>query len=263
MGSKKRRPNPETVEDWIRQGFGQGEGAEYKPFSYVRDVPSQGASHMVQSTLTGRVHHYLSDGEWSVHLLAEYCRATVDIREQYALLPWTEVRDVADAHGITYPRYPSTSTPFVLTTDLLMSLARVDGKQLVAVAVKTDDVLDDRTIEKLWLEKMYWRARGIAWVLVTRISRRAENLAFFQRALQVRQRSDSEDLMVLSVSAEFERHWTASVTFGQALEATATRFELAPNDAHLLLGRAVWAHQSRIDLDGRLIGFEQPFDLRA
>ena len=30
-GTKARRPTTKIVEKWIRAGFGQGEGAEYKP----------------------------------------------------------------------------------------------------------------------------------------------------------------------------------------------------------------------------------------
>ncbi|MBV8666065.1 MAG: hypothetical protein JO269_06215 [Burkholderiaceae bacterium] len=82
-GTKARKPSLEIVWKWIKAGFGQGEGLTYKPFMYVRDVPSIGASRMVKSWTTGRNHHYLSRQEYKVHLLAEYSRWILDIREQF------------------------------------------------------------------------------------------------------------------------------------------------------------------------------------
>jgi len=84
---------------------------------YVRDVPSEGTSSMVQSRITGRNHAYLSDHEFKVHLIAEYGRSTLDIREQFALLPWDETQSIASQIGIRHPIFPGTSTPTVLTTD--------------------------------------------------------------------------------------------------------------------------------------------------
>ena len=51
-GTKCRAPNPDLVDRWIAAGYGQGDGAGYKPFMYVRDVPSTGTSSMVKSRLT-------------------------------------------------------------------------------------------------------------------------------------------------------------------------------------------------------------------
>ena len=48
-GTKNRRPTVKTVLRWIQAGYGQGEGEAFKPFMYVRDVPSEGTSSMVSS----------------------------------------------------------------------------------------------------------------------------------------------------------------------------------------------------------------------
>src|SRR5260221_9639027 len=110
-GTKSRAPTVATIVRWIKAGYGQGKGATYKPFMFVRDVPSEGASSMVLSRATGRTQHYLSRGEFHVHLLAEYCEKIVDIREQYALLPWEETQAIAAKLGIKHPIIPHTSTP--------------------------------------------------------------------------------------------------------------------------------------------------------
>ena len=90
----------------INAGYGQGVGKTFKPFMYVRDVPSIGTSNMVKSRVTGRLHHYLSDHEFKVHLLAEYAFSVIDIREQFALLPWEETQTIAAQLGIKHPRIP-------------------------------------------------------------------------------------------------------------------------------------------------------------
>lgn len=54
----KRSPN--TTENKLKKGIGQGHGKDYKPWLTVRDVPSQGLSTRVRGWKTGRVHHFLS-----------------------------------------------------------------------------------------------------------------------------------------------------------------------------------------------------------
>ena len=60
MPTRSRRPPPELVEKWIKRGYGCGQGAAYKPFLAVRDVPSEGTSSMVSSRLTGRVVQWIN-----------------------------------------------------------------------------------------------------------------------------------------------------------------------------------------------------------
>ena len=155
----------------IRQKFGQCEFAGYKPWFYVRDVPSQGRSTMVHSSITGRVHHYLSDGEEGIHLLAEFATATVDIREQYALLPWEETQEIAKRLGLIHPRIPNTGAPSVMTTDLVVFKRHELGIQIVPISVKTASELtgesSGRVHEKLVIEREYWRARGLHTLLIT------------------------------------------------------------------------------------------------
>jgi len=48
---------------WIKEGRGQGNGKDYKPWFTVRDVPSEGRSHRLFGHITHRTHHLLSDLE--------------------------------------------------------------------------------------------------------------------------------------------------------------------------------------------------------
>lgn len=250
-GTKSRRPTTAIVERWIKQKFGQGDGKTYKPLMYVRDVPSEGASSMVHSHVTGRTHHYLSRLEFYVHLLAEHCRSILDIREQYALLPWAETQAIARKLGIKHPVVPGTATPTVLTTDLLLSLKRRDGVQLIAVSVKPTAELDARTYEKLLLERLYWNRRGVTWVLASAENipmTRAVNLAFFENAL----RNDGamrKGTKVAEFSKCFESHWRPDRLYIEILRRACADTEVETNLGHNLLGSAVWQHLSRLDLD--------------
>lgn len=100
---KRRGATPENVDAWIRHGDGQGEGINFRPFFQVRDVPSRGRSHIVVGLRTGRTHHYMSDIEYSYHLLAEYSPEVLDIREQFALLPREDTQEIATDLRIRHP----------------------------------------------------------------------------------------------------------------------------------------------------------------
>lgn len=260
MGTKKRRPSIEQVELWIRRGFGQGSGASYLPWVYIRDVPSVGNSNSVYSQATGRTHHYLSRGEQDLHFEVEY-GAPLDIREQYALLPWEELQDVARKVGIRYPTIPYTRTPAVLTTDMVVSMATPSGRRLLAVSVKQEkDVEDPRTVQKLWLERYYWMRRGIDWILY--ISKEepsllAQNLRFFEGALRHAVRVESCPISPTVFSNVFERHWSPTLTLNQICALASAELGLDdPGDGIRQLGAAVWQKISRIRLGVAKIGHD-------
>jgi hypothetical protein len=250
-GTKARKPSVAVVNRWIKAGFGQGSGPKFKPFMFVRDVPSMGTSSMVQSRKTGRNHHYLSDQEFKVHLLAEYSQHTLDIREQFALLPWEETQAIALQLGLRHPIFPGTTTPTVLTTDLLLDLKRPDGTELVAISVKLTKDLTPRNLEKLLLEKVYWGLRGIRWILATEKNipkLRTSNLKFFETSLQD-DRAAKAAIDPAEFSRRFEEHWMEESSFNEIMHKTIESTDVDIHTGHALLGTAVWNHRSRIDID--------------
>ncbi|SDI39089.1 hypothetical protein SAMN04487926_11639 [Paraburkholderia steynii] len=71
---------------FIRERRGQGEGANYRPWLMVSDVPSRGRSWRVACDKTGRrTMHFLSDHEYVAFLEAWWDESVTDIREQYPL----------------------------------------------------------------------------------------------------------------------------------------------------------------------------------
>jgi len=264
-GTKARRPSPEVVKRWIQAGYGQGEGANYQPFLYVRDVPSIGTSTMVNSKITGRTHHYLSRQEFKVHLLAEYSRSILDIREQCALLPWEETQSIAQKLGIRHPAYPGTRTPIVVTSDLVVTLKRLDGMKLVVISAKLTKDLTPRNLEKLLIERIYWNRRGIRWILATEKNIpnvRAKNLQFFESALKD-DRGKKSGIDPAHFSWKFEEHHTPQLSFNDIMIRTIRDMDVDVHTGHTLLGTAVWNRTSRIDVDAALLSHRGPVVLTA
>ncbi|QWV97285.1 TnsA endonuclease N-terminal domain-containing protein [Geomonas nitrogeniifigens] len=249
----------EIVEKWIAKGYGQGEGKAYRPFFHVRDVPSKGRSSIVEGLKSGRTHHYLSDLEYYHHVLAEFSPSVVDIRDQYALLPWGETQDIARDLGIRYPVYRYTSTPIVMTSDLVLTLQNGDS---AVVSVKPSSELPDeeqkdipqgqaRTLEKLRIEQEYWKRRGVPWVLSTekKISIvRAKNLAFLRTAMVSREL----DLLMPHIHYFvdlFHQNWEPAKPLNSVVIDAGQALGLSVDAAFCLFGRAVWLHWLPVDLD--------------
>lgn len=249
-GSKSRMPSERTVERWIKAGYGQGERAQYKPFLYVRDVPSTGTSSMVKSKITNRTHHYLSKQEFKIHLLSEYQRNTIDIREQYALLPWAETQLISESIGVRHPIYPGTKTPIVMTTDLVVTLQQRHGAELVAISVKLSKDLNERNLEKLLIERLYWERRGIKWALATEKNIPiflSKNLEFFENSLHDERVTECL-ITPIEFSKEFESIHSDTLSFNQIMSLTSRKMNVDTATGFSLLGTAVWEHQSRLEI---------------
>ena len=114
------------------------------------------------------MHHLLSLIERRYFFLADWEDITVDIWEQYPLLPLEETLSIAEEQGIKHPIDPRTKKPNVLTTDFVLTLKGAFGIYLLARAIKPSEELSDkRTLEKLKIEELYWKARQIPWCIVT------------------------------------------------------------------------------------------------
>lgn len=168
MSKRRYGLSEEKIQAYIKEGRGQGEGENYKPWISIHDFPSQGRVSRCFSWKTGRVHHFMSDLETRYFYLLEWSDVVVDVREQYPLLDREKVQKTAQEKGIRYPEDPTTKTPVVLTTDFLITIKQ-DGTMLqVARTIKSSRDLDKpRTIEKFELERAYWEEQGIDWGIVT------------------------------------------------------------------------------------------------
>jgi hypothetical protein len=153
---------------FVKEGRGQGEGAEYKPWLTIQDVPSCGRSHRVRGNSTGRIHHLLSDIEYDLFLLLDWQTSTVDLREQFPL-DRDATLDIAGRLHVRHPRAVPTAEPMVMTTDLVQDLRVGNGVETRAYAVKTaKDLEKPRVLQKLEIEWRYWQEQGTPWSIVTR-----------------------------------------------------------------------------------------------
>ena len=156
---------PAIVKRLQNEKRGQGVGKHYKPFLTVQDVPSKGRIHRRPSLTHNRIVHLLSDLELAAFLLFDWEKAVIDIREQFPLNPEATL-SIAKRLGIKHPAYQGVIQ--VMTTDLLVDF-NSDGQHLSkAISVKyAQDLEDERTIEKLELERRYWEGEGIEWFIFT------------------------------------------------------------------------------------------------
>lgn len=166
MGRSRYKWTEAKIWQWVREGRGQGAGANYKPWLRVSDVPSKGFSHRIWGELTHRVHHLLSHLEYQVYLWCLMQGGQCDIREAYPLNR-EDTRRIAKILGLAHPRYPGTRIDVVMTTDLLLTRPG-EPATYIALAVKPSSQLSDpRVIEKLAIERAYWLERAVTFYVVT------------------------------------------------------------------------------------------------
>lgn len=150
----------------LKQGRGLGHVEDYKPFLTVRDVPSKGLRSREKGWKTQRIHHLLANTEDSYFFVLELSDGVEDLREQFPL-PLSETTEIAKRLGIMHPVVPFKTDLAVMTTDFLLDVM-VGGKIVrVARSVKLEMELNDpRVIEKLEIERTYWREQGVDWGLI-------------------------------------------------------------------------------------------------
>lgn len=151
------------IKRFIKEGRGTGRGQSYKPWLTVADVPSRGRIHRIFFERIGRQYHFLSDIEYYAFLDSSFDDNVIDIREQFPL-DRKETLAIAAALEIRHPA--SNGVPIVMTTDLLETRVNAGAHSEKAIAIKPDEELEKtRTIEKLEIERVYWRRRNVPWFI--------------------------------------------------------------------------------------------------
>ena len=164
MAKYSRSWNENVYKRYIREGRGQGAGAQYKPWLTVRDFPSLGIVSRVKGQKTGRVYHLMSNNETNLFYLLDWSENVLDIREQYPLSDLADVITIAERAQIRYPYDNKSGFPYVMTSDFYV----VTANGAVVFSVKPSTELNKpRVLEKLEVERRYWNARNIKWELIT------------------------------------------------------------------------------------------------
>jgi TnsA endonuclease N terminal/TnsA endonuclease C terminal len=143
------------------QGYGEGSGANYKPWIAVTDFSSLGRSRRVYSLKAGRVHHLFSDVEYDVFLASEWSRSVTDIREQYPL-DRELTQTIAQELKIRHPHYPGTQVPTVMTVDFLLTVNENGAERFLALNAKRDEEAEEEnSLAKLEIQRTYFEKLGI------------------------------------------------------------------------------------------------------
>lgn len=168
------------------EGRGNGTGVDYKPWILATSFSSLGRTRRVWSPKSNRMHHLLSDVEYSLFLMLEWALHVVDIREQFPL-PRDLTMAVAEDLGIKHPYYPRTDVPLVMTVDVLATTVRDGVIQLEAFdAKRLAETENFRSLEKLEISRRALSLMDVPHVLVfdTSIStQRTKNLAWIRDSI--------------------------------------------------------------------------------
>lgn len=151
-------------EKWLKEGRGQGELADYKPWIKISDISSSGRSHRVFGHKTKRTHHLLSDLELATFLFLEWSPTVLDIREQFPL-NYDDTLTIAEEKQVKHPSVRGDI--HIMTSDFYVVSSNENYSQFVLQAKYSKDLDDIRTIEKLEIERHYWQSKGIPWQIIT------------------------------------------------------------------------------------------------
>ena len=168
MARRKQEWTKSKFERYVKEGRGKGSGKHYKPWITIQDFPSNGRVSRSPGWKSDRIHHFMSDLELRLFYLFEWSDEVRDIREQYPLLDLDLAFSIADEMGIKYPIDSNTQTPYILTTDFMLTMKQNGKLVQIARTVKlAKDLEKKRVWEKLELEKRYWNRHNIDWAIVT------------------------------------------------------------------------------------------------
>jgi len=261
MAKRRYSIDEDKIARFVKEGRGLGSGAEYRPWLTVQDVSSRGRSSRIHSCKTGRVHHLLSDMETAVFLLLDWSNVVTDIREQFPL-DRVVTRRIATEMGVPHPTDTQSHTDIVMTTDFLVDVQMENGTRQVARSVKPSDELgNDRTLEKQEIERRYWNTNGIDWGLITEQelpSQRVKNLRWLHEMQSLEQ-------MVAPYPGYWEDRCARFLAcLPQAVDITIKRFIHRLEDAQgLVTGEGLTVLRHFMAIKRITIDLDAKFDLNA
>ncbi|WP_249930994.1 TnsA endonuclease N-terminal domain-containing protein [Paenibacillus polymyxa] len=91
----------------------------------------------------------------------------IDIREQFPLLPLDKTLYIAQKLGIKHPTDPKNKLPIIMTTDMLLTVKQEESIKFIAHSIKPSNKLTKRVVEKLQIEKEFFKDQKIEWALIT------------------------------------------------------------------------------------------------
>ncbi|MGL4731548.1 MAG: TnsA endonuclease C-terminal domain-containing protein [Clostridium sp.] len=169
MSKRNNGFSKERLGRYLKEGRGQGEGKNYKPWLTIQDFPSKGRASRVFGSKTQRIHQLFTDSETRYFYLLEWEDNVIDIREHYPLLDFDEVVKEKDDLNFDYFKDKNSGEYYVLSTSFLITVKDMEGEvKYIARSLKASSELEKKiTIERLEIERRYWESKGIDWGIIT------------------------------------------------------------------------------------------------
>lgn len=165
----KQQWTQEKINQYIREGRGQGIGSNYQPWTKTNEFSSIGRVSRVFGIKTQRIHHLQSDNQFRAFLIFEWCDKVIDIRESFPLVDFKKTVD--DVDDLRFDKFTdkTSGVEMVLTTNFVLTVKNEMGNEvLYARSIKNQSELSrSHTIERLEMERRYWNAKGIDWKIIT------------------------------------------------------------------------------------------------
>lgn len=264
-----KRFDPGVLDRFERQGRGHGTHESFQPWHQVTrgDPASSGRSHLMY--WHGRLRHLLSDLEWGAQLFCLMPAEVEDSVEQVPLAlefaghpllaytartPRNEVPGtlaLARELGIRHPRVHGRgrSGDWRLSTDLVLVLRNSADRSLrmVAVAVKPASwAARRRTVDLLRLERAYWTARDIEWLLITpQVWTKSVVLTLRRTCQWALAEGVPAELLDFAAAVARANPWSTVTALIEAIEKHAE----SQHQAQCALWQAVWVGALPISLD--------------
>jgi hypothetical protein len=168
MRRGNRKWTDATIDKKIKEGHGQGEGADYIPWTTIHDFNSSGWDRSYMGKKTKRRHHLFSNYEFYYCLLLDWSDYVVDIRERYPLFSNEETVRIAESLNLKHKTNQESGVPYVLTSDFFI-VTNFDGvyQNKVRTVIESINLERKEVIEKFEIERSYWESRDIDWGIVT------------------------------------------------------------------------------------------------
>ena len=254
MGKHRVPWTAEVYHRRIKDGRGQGEGKDYKPWLTIQDIPSKGVCSRVLGKKTGRIHHFLSRNETAFFQILDASDHVLDIREQFPLLDVLETVEIAERAGIKHPRDPVSKYPRVLTSDFVIT---TDHGLVVRTVKMVPELSKKRTREKLEIERRFWKKKGVDWNIVTEDQidfQKARNLEWVYRSLHYKDMlppgRNPEEVADYFLNLYQNTQWPVN----EIARKTEERFRLEP-------GLGLTTFQYLIQVKQIIVDLSHPLDL--
>lgn len=244
------------LERYIKEGRGQGVGADYRPWTNTYEFSSKGRATRMFSSKTNRIHQLHSDNQYRAFLLFEFNSTVTDIRESFPLLDVMEVID--DKEDLRFDKFTDKQTgePYILTTNFLITLQDTNGtEKYIARSIKNTTELNRKiTFERLEIEKRYWLEKGIDWKIMTQkeLPRQlAKNIEWVRETLLEGGEGefDKEGLSVLMLRYLLEND---ELPVREVLRRFDTTEDLEKGSGLFLFRYLIAKHEIKVDMTKRI-----------